>query len=467
MRALPALLLLSLALAGCTTPPAPPPPPPAPPPETGTPRPAAGFDPVVKLGTSRGDVFIEVFEEMVPLTAQNFLGYARSHFYEGVRFHRVIGPSKAPPDGFMVQAGDPNTRDPTKGRDTWGRGDPNLPKVPDEFTAALRHDAAGVVSMANAGPNTGTSQFFLTLAPAPWLDDKHAVFGKVVAGMEVVRAIGDVDTDGADRPVEDVVIERIQVLEAQRNATDVRRALDAWTSFPVLNGTANRTLQFGLVVRNAGNVRSEVHATLSTPHNWSWDNPFPGLPPAPTVSRVLPAQGSQVYAFHLVVPANASLDSDEPVQARFATEGAEATVNFTVHLGVLGGEAASGLNASVQYLGTLPDGRLFDSSWARLAGNASSPRVAGSQPRPGTADFPLRFRLDDPECGKPLQQRDPAAVCLVQGFTEGTRGLRVGEARTLVLPPEFAYGNAPCSPQQALCLSGRFLVFTIELLAVA
>jgi len=144
--------------------------------------------------TNKGTFKVELFEQRAPKTTRNFIDLAEKNFYDGVVFHRVI-------DGFMIQGGDP---------DGTGRGGPGY-TIPDEFHPELRHDAPGVLSMANAGPNTGGSQFFVTLAPTPWLDGKHAVFGRVVDGMDVVEAIGSVATGPGDRPVEKVVIEALAV----------------------------------------------------------------------------------------------------------------------------------------------------------------------------------------------------------------------------------------------------------------
>ncbi len=148
--------------------------------------------------TSLGTFKIELFEDKAPGTAKNFITLATKGFFDGLIFHRVI-------DGFMIQGGDP------KGNGTGGPGY----TIADEFTKDLRHASEGVLSMANAGPNTGGSQFFITLTATPWLDDKHAVFGKVVEGMDVVRAIGKVKTGPNDKPVTDVVIKKITIAKPQ------------------------------------------------------------------------------------------------------------------------------------------------------------------------------------------------------------------------------------------------------------
>jgi cyclophilin family peptidyl-prolyl cis-trans isomerase len=149
---------------------------------------------VAKFETSKGDFKIELAEDKAPVTTKNFIDLVNKKFYDGLVFHRVI-------DGFMIQGGDP------KGNGTGGSGY----NIKDEFNPDLKHNAAGIISMANAGPNTGGSQFFITLAPTPWLDNKHAVFGKVIAGIDVVQAIGKVKTGANDKPVEDVVIKKITI----------------------------------------------------------------------------------------------------------------------------------------------------------------------------------------------------------------------------------------------------------------
>ena len=144
--------------------------------------------------TSMGNFTIELFEQQAPKTVENFVKLAEKKFYDGVIFHRVI-------DGFMIQGGDPTGT---------GRGGPGY-QFADEFHPQLKHTSEGILSMANAGPNTNGSQFFITLTATPHLDGKHAVFGKVVEGMDVVKKIGKTPTKAGDRPVTDVVMKAVRI----------------------------------------------------------------------------------------------------------------------------------------------------------------------------------------------------------------------------------------------------------------
>lgn len=150
----------------------------------------------IKFTTNKGVFVAEMFEDKAPLTTKNFIELVEKGFYDGIIFHRVI-------DGFMIQGGDPTGT---------GMGGPGY-KIKDEFGEGLKHDDEGILSMANAGPNTGGSQFFITLAPTPWLNGHHAIFGKVVEGMDVVRLIGVVPTDFRDRPREAVTMEKVEVVK--------------------------------------------------------------------------------------------------------------------------------------------------------------------------------------------------------------------------------------------------------------
>ena len=162
----------------------------------------------VTLETSEGVIKIQMFEDTMPITTGNFIKLVEEGFYDGIKFHRIIGPSKMPPNGFMLQGGDPFTKDDSK-QAQWGQGGPGY-TIEDEFTTNNKNDP-GTISMANAGPNTGGSQFFINLGSNNFLDDKHPVFGKVVEGMDIVTKIGNVQTDTADRPLEAVVITKATV----------------------------------------------------------------------------------------------------------------------------------------------------------------------------------------------------------------------------------------------------------------
>lgn len=139
-----------------------------------------------------GVMTVKLYENEVPNTVANFMHLASSGFYDGLACHRIIA-------DFMVQAGCPLGT---------GTGGPGW-RIADEFVTTLRHDGAGVLSMANSGPNTNGSQFFITLVATPWLDGKHTVFGRVTDGADVLKKLGSVKTGAGDRPLEPVTIQSI------------------------------------------------------------------------------------------------------------------------------------------------------------------------------------------------------------------------------------------------------------------
>ena len=144
-----------------------------------------------------GDFKVELYEDKAPLTTGNFINLSQSGYYDNTTFHRVM-------DGFMIQGGDP------RGDGTGGPGY----TIPDEFDSSLNFVSSGILAMANTGqPNTGGSQFFVTLAPTSWLNQKHTIFGRVVEGMDVVKAIGKVQTDQNDKPVTPVVVKTIRIVD--------------------------------------------------------------------------------------------------------------------------------------------------------------------------------------------------------------------------------------------------------------
>ena len=150
----------------------------------------------VALETNQGRIVLELYAGEMPITAGNFVKLVKEGFYDGVIFHRVI-------NGFMIQGGDPAGT---------GMGGPGY-EIKDEFTGTdLDKNLRGTISMANAGPNTGGSQFFINLADNNFLNGKHPVFGKVIEGMDIVDSIAQVETDGDDRPLEEVKIISAKVI---------------------------------------------------------------------------------------------------------------------------------------------------------------------------------------------------------------------------------------------------------------
>jgi peptidyl-prolyl cis-trans isomerase B (cyclophilin B) len=156
---------------------------------------------IVVLKTNQGDIKLEFFGDKAPKTVENFIKLASEGFYDGTRFHRVI-------KDFMIQGGDPLSKD-LANKMMWGTGGPGY-QFADEFGEGLSN-VSGTISMANAGPNTNGSQFFINTADNTFLDGKHTVFGKVIEGMDIVSKIEQTETGMNDQPVEDMIIENIEI----------------------------------------------------------------------------------------------------------------------------------------------------------------------------------------------------------------------------------------------------------------
>lgn len=150
----------------------------------------------VVFETTMGTIKAVLYEDQAPITTANFIKLVEEGFYNGLIFHRII-------PNFMVQAGCPQGT---------GTGGPGY-TIPDEFAPGLKHDKAGVLSMANAGPNTGGSQFFITHVPTPWLDGKHAIFGQVVEGIEVIFQMAEVPRNRMDKPNTDIKMTRVYIVD--------------------------------------------------------------------------------------------------------------------------------------------------------------------------------------------------------------------------------------------------------------
>ncbi len=151
---------------------------------------------IVELETSMGVMKIKLYDDKAPKTVKNFKDLVEKGFYDGTIFHRVI-------KNFMIQGGDPTGT---------GMGGPGY-KIDDEFGAGLKHGKKGILSMANSGPNTGGSQFFITLVPTAWLDGKHAIFGELIEGQDVLDKIGSTPTGPGDKPKTEVKIVKAKIVK--------------------------------------------------------------------------------------------------------------------------------------------------------------------------------------------------------------------------------------------------------------
>lgn len=149
----------------------------------------------IKIETTMGDIYADLYAKEAPKTVENFVTLAKKGFYDGIIFHRVI-------PGFMIQTGDPTGT---------GMGGPGY-QFNDEFSPNLKHDKPGVLSMANAGPNTNGSQFFITQVPTPHLNNRHSVFGQVTQGLDVADKIANAPRNGNDKPLTEIKMIKVTVL---------------------------------------------------------------------------------------------------------------------------------------------------------------------------------------------------------------------------------------------------------------
>ncbi|MBI0446614.1 peptidylprolyl isomerase [Deinococcus sp. DB0503] len=162
----------------------------------------AGKDYYALIDTNRGQILADLYEQETPVTVNNFVTLARNHFYDGLRFHRVI-------DGFMAQTGDPKSADESKQAE-WGTGGPGY-QFADEFRSKLTFDGPGILAMANSGPATNGSQFFITFAPTDFLNGRHTIFGKVISGDDVLDKLTRTSdtSSGSETPIPGAVPDKI------------------------------------------------------------------------------------------------------------------------------------------------------------------------------------------------------------------------------------------------------------------
>jgi len=302
------------------------------------------------IETNKGDIVLELFYKETPLTVCNFVGLAEGSltaakgkpFYDGLLFHRVIA-------NFMIQGGDPDGK---------GTGGPGY-RFPDEFVDHLKHNTAGVLSMANAGPGTNGSQFFITHVPTPWLDGKHTVFGRVVKGQDVVNKIAQND--------------RMNSILIIRKGADAQKFTATQKDFDnYLAGAAERAR------RHAAEKTEKQEALIK--------QKFP-----------------------------TAIKTENGIFYKIAKEGK-------------GEKAQRGKTLMMKYKGSLLDGTVFDDS---------------------DMHEPLKFTA--------------GAGQLIPGFDQQALQMSVGEKRTIIIPPDLAYGSRGAG---GVIPPDAYLVFELELLSV-
>jgi peptidyl-prolyl cis-trans isomerase A (cyclophilin A) len=301
------------------------------------------------MDTSKGTIVLELFYKKTPMTVCNFVGLAEGtmdaakgkRFYDGLTFHRVI-------KDFMIQGGDPAGN---------GTGGPGY-KFPDEFDASLKHDGPGTLSMANSGPGTNGSQFFITHVATPWLDGKHTVFGKVLSGQDVVNAIA--------------VGDKIVSLKIERRGSDAKAFSATQAAFDGYKGSIGQREKAAVE-----NSRKDALALIAK----KWPN----------------AKKSESGVFFEVTKAGS------------------------------GAAVKTGQTLTVKYKGYLLDGTVFDDS---------------------DMHKPLDFQVGRGQ--------------LIPGFDSQALEMKVGEKRTIVIPPELAYGSAGAG---GVIPGNAFIAFDLELLS--
>jgi cyclophilin family peptidyl-prolyl cis-trans isomerase len=363
--------------------------------------------PTAILETAKGRIVLQLADQMAPVTVANFVALAARGFYDRTTFHRVA-------KGFVIQGGDPNSRNADAS--TWGYGGPGY-TIPDEFHPWLRHDEAGTVSMAKGAPDSAGSQFFITLAPEPQLDDRQSVFARVVQGMDVVDAIaaepnrGGV-ADGA--PVDPVVVTRVTIQPAAAPPSNAPRAVSLAAAFPQRTTERGRATTFAVVVRNDGERADAFLLDATPPQGWT------SAVDAHLVA--VPAHTARVALVTLAPGAAARGDAAVDLVATSQNEsGRFASLRLVARLGTLGGAATR-----ADYVGMLADGRVYDTTDAAVASDPAFVKLAGSGFPPRLDDQPLPLPLNDS----------------IRGFASLAAGARAGETQALRVAWPDGYDDA-------------------------
>ncbi|MGB0652522.1 MAG: peptidylprolyl isomerase [Thermoplasmatota archaeon] len=393
--------------------------------------------PVVVLETNLGTMEAEICEDLVPITAGNFLAHVRNGFYDGTKFHRII-------TDFMMQGGDPNSKDDDPSDD--GRGGvaaDGSPSIRDEFHPRLHHFGEGVFSMANAGPNTGSSQFFITYKATPHLDGKHAIFGMLTKGFDVLDYIHETAGSVSGTPERTVVLEKAWVKEAEGDdaPTDFlfwspRDHIDVATNggtarfLLVLNSQVARTLEAGNVTVEAPNGVDVVLEERAAQMN-------------------LRAGGGAV----LFLDATVGRGGGDPLTISVTASFGGKTVQLDLTMarsGDIGPRIVEqGDRVTADYIGLLTSGLLFDTSVEEVAKFVDGNNL-------GYKTFNLRPAYS------PFQFTPGSGV--IQGFTDLAIGTLEGAAAADRIPPADAYGT---TASQQNPLGGKTLIFDLHVRSIA
>ncbi len=354
-----------------------------------------------EIVTNKGTMVAKLTPSKTPVTVANFVALAEGvhpevadkfkgkPFYNGLTFHRVM-------NDFMIQGGDPEAR---------GTGSPGY-RFGDEFHEELKHDKPGVLSMANPGPNSNGSQFFITEKPTPWLDNRHSVFGELVLGKEVHDSISEVAVDASDKPLETIRIEQVNII---RQGFDARKydALKTWeTELPLLEEKQKQ-------LEEEARLKAEEERRI---------NEEKGLKASAEMLPILEDYKSKTQT------------SSSGLQYYFLTQGN-------------GERPKQGQAASIIYEGYFTDGRLFDSNRKE------------TEEKYGMLN-PLKERRG---LYGPIRMVISPDAALVQGFKEALANMRVGDKVFAYIPSHLAYGEAGRPP---VIGPNTDLVFILEMVEI-
>lgn len=389
------------------------------------------YSPRVRMETSNGTVTAAIFLEQVPFTAGNFLELVRDDFFDGTRFHQLH------PGGF-VQGGDPNTRDAP--RERWGTGGPGY-SIPDEFHQYLRHDEPGVLSMAQSKPNSGGSQFLISLRPLPSLDDHNSVFGEVVDGLQNVRELAKTPTDDRNRPEFQAKLEEAEILPPKKDPESADAKLTSYGYDCEQAAEPGGTAEFMVAARNTG--QRLVNGTFGSDGaemdgNWSVEI-------RNTNVVGIPSGHTKVYVVDVDVPEDAEPSTSHTLNVTFADKASSAstTRSLTVNVGPLGEEPERGSKVVLRYVGVLEDGRPFDTTIETFVDDGS-----------------LTWFKPPPEHLEALQV-ELGNSGLIDGMSELANRAKIGQSVVGSVAPSDGYGTDQWG---RLDLGGRLLYFQMDVL---